>query len=129
LWIALDCCERRRLSLNVFFGDIYGTESSQATNFAVNIRSTVTFWISIVRVQSWPSNWTAADITTVQAKFAITRDHNSWLAMESCVAILESPGSPRARQRVAGNLVRTRGATEKQSLTFILSLWQRERRV
>ena len=30
--------------------------------------------------------------------------------------------SPRARQRVAGNLVRTRKATEKQSLTFILSL-------
>jgi len=67
----------------VFFGDIYGTESSQATNFGVNIRSTVTFWIAIVRAQSWPSNWTAADITTVQAKFAITRDHNSWLAMES----------------------------------------------
>ena len=45
-----------------------------------------------------------------------------------CVAILESSDSPRARQRVASNLVRTRAATEDQSLTFILSLWQRERR-
>ena len=63
--------------MNAFFGDIYGTEGSQATNFAANIRSTVTFWISIVRAQSWPSNWTVADITTVQAKFAIARDHNS----------------------------------------------------
>src|SRR6266550_8928007 len=27
--------------------------------------------------------WTVADITIVQAKFAIARDHNSWLAMES----------------------------------------------
>jgi hypothetical protein len=94
LWIALDGCERRRLSLNVFFGDIYGTESSQATNFAVNIRSTVTFWIFIVRAQSWPSNWTAADITTVQAKFAITIPGSPW---SHCVAILESPGSPGAR--------------------------------
>jgi len=39
LWIALDCCERRRRSLNVFFGDTYGTEISRATNFAANIRS------------------------------------------------------------------------------------------
>ena len=31
MWIALDCCERRRRSLNVFFGDTYGTEISQAT--------------------------------------------------------------------------------------------------
>ena len=43
-------------------------------------------------------------------------------------SILESPGSPRARQRRASNLVRPRGATEEQSLTFILSLSQRERR-
>ena len=45
-----------------------------------------------------------------------------------CVAILESSSSPRTRQRVAIKLVCTRRATEKQSLTFILSLWQRERR-
>jgi REP element-mobilizing transposase RayT len=51
-WIALDCCERRRLSPNVFFGDTYGTEISRATNFAANIRSIVTSWISIVRAQS-----------------------------------------------------------------------------
>ena len=82
-WIALDCCEIRRLSLNAFFGNTYGTETSLATNFAVNIRSTVTCWISIARAQSWPSNWTVADITIVQAKFAIRRGRNSWLATES----------------------------------------------
>lgn len=83
LWIAFDCCERRRLSPNGFFGGIYGTEILQATNFAVNIPSTVTSWISIVRAQNWPSNWTAVDITTGQAKFAIERDRNSWLATKS----------------------------------------------
>ena len=56
LWIALDCCERRRRSLNVFFGDTYGTEISQATNFAGSIRSKITSWISIVPAQSWLSN-------------------------------------------------------------------------
>jgi hypothetical protein len=34
-----DCRERRRLSLNVFFGNTYGTEISRATNFAGSIRS------------------------------------------------------------------------------------------
>ncbi len=82
MWIALECCERRQLSLNAFFGDTYGTEISQATNFVANIRSTITFWISIVPTQSWPSNWMAVDITIVQAKFATGRDRNSWLAME-----------------------------------------------
>jgi hypothetical protein len=56
LWIALDCCERRRRSLNVFFGDTYGTEISRATNFAGSIRSKITFWISIVPARSWLSN-------------------------------------------------------------------------
>jgi hypothetical protein len=82
LWIALDCCERRRLSLNVFFGDTYGTEISRATNFAGNIRSTVTSWIFIVRAQSSPSSWTAAGITTLQTKLAIERGQNSWPAMD-----------------------------------------------
>src|SRR5436309_14213226 len=85
LRIALDCCERRRPSRNVFFGDIYGTEILQAISFAANIRWTATSWISIVRAQSWPSNWTAEEITTVQAKFATERARNFWLAMElSC---------------------------------------------
>jgi hypothetical protein len=83
LWIAPDCCEKRQLSLNVFFGDTYGTEISCALNFAANIRSTIMSWISIVRAQSWLSSWTAADITTMQAKCAIERARNSWLAMES----------------------------------------------
>ena len=52
-------------------------------NFAANIRSTITSWISIVRAQSWLSNWTAEDITTVQVKFAIERARNSSRAMES----------------------------------------------
>jgi hypothetical protein len=56
LWIALDCCERRRRSLNVFFGDTYGTGISQDINFAGSIRSKITSWISIVRAQSWLSN-------------------------------------------------------------------------
>ncbi|HYK23880.1 MAG TPA: hypothetical protein VEU75_04370, partial [Candidatus Acidoferrum sp.] len=43
LWIALERYERRRLSLNVFFGDTYGIETSRATNFAASIRSTITF--------------------------------------------------------------------------------------
>jgi hypothetical protein len=47
LWIALDYCERERRSLNVFFGDTYGTEISQATNFAGSIRWKITSWISI----------------------------------------------------------------------------------
>jgi hypothetical protein len=77
LWIALDRCEKRPLSLSVFFGDICGTEILRATNFAVSIRSTTTSWISIVRAQSWLSNWTAADITTVQGKFAIEHGQDS----------------------------------------------------
>ena len=43
-------------SQNVFFGDTYGTEISQATNFAGSIRSKITSWISIVSAQSWLSN-------------------------------------------------------------------------
>ena len=46
-----------------------------------------------------------------------------------CVAILESSDSPRARQRVASNLVRTRRAPARQTFTLILSLCQRERRL
>jgi len=44
-WIALDCCERKRLSLNVFFGDTYETEILRATNFAANIGSIVASWV------------------------------------------------------------------------------------
>ena len=55
-WIALDCYERRRRSLNVLFGDTYGIEISQATNFADSIRSKITSWISIVPPQSWLSS-------------------------------------------------------------------------
>jgi hypothetical protein len=83
LWIALDCCERKRLSLNGFFAGIYGTEILQATNFVVNIPSAVMSWISIVRARSSRSNWTAVDITTWQAKFVIERDRNSWLGTKS----------------------------------------------
>ena len=84
-WVALDCCEGRRLSPNVFFGDTYGTEILRGINFAANIHSTITSWISIARAQSWLSSWTAEDITTVQAKFATERARNFWLAMElSC---------------------------------------------
>ena len=43
----------------------------------------ITCWISIVRAQSRLSNWTAADITTVQAKLAIEYGWNSWPATES----------------------------------------------
>jgi len=39
-----------------------------------------------------------------------------------------TPGSPRARQCPAGNLVGTRAATAKQTLTLVLSLWEREKR-
>jgi very-short-patch-repair endonuclease len=46
-WIALDCCEGRRLSPNVFFGDTYGTEILRGINFAANIHSTIMSWISI----------------------------------------------------------------------------------
>jgi hypothetical protein len=74
---------KRRLSLNAFFGDTYGAEILQAISFAASIHSTITSWISIVPPQGWLSNWTAEDITTVQAKFAIKRGQNSWLAMES----------------------------------------------
>ena len=66
----------------MFFGDTYGTEISRATNFAGNIRSTVTSWIFIVRAQSSPSSWTAAGITTLQTKLAIERGQNSWPAMD-----------------------------------------------
>ena len=65
------------------FGDGYGTEISLDINFAANIHSTITSWIFIVRAQSWLSNWMVEDITTVQAKLAIERARNSWLATES----------------------------------------------
>ena len=61
----------------MLFGDTYGTEISQDTNFAANIRSTITSWISIVRAQSSVLNWMAEDIITVQAKFAIEDARNS----------------------------------------------------
>jgi hypothetical protein len=123
LWIALDCCARRRLSLNGFFGGTYGTEIPRATNFATNIRSKITFWISIVPAQGWLSNWTAADITIRQAKFAIERGQNSWLGVEllccdsgiirfaeSSTACCDQSGLHSMSDR-------------KQSLTSILSLW------
>ncbi len=56
LWIALDYCERRRLSRSAFFGETYGTEISQATSFGGSIRFTITSWISVVPAQSWLSN-------------------------------------------------------------------------
>ena len=56
---------------------------SAAPPLAANIHSTITSWIFIVRAQSWLSNWMVEDITTVQAKLAIERARNSWLATES----------------------------------------------
>src|SRR5262249_40900345 len=131
LWITLDCCERRRLSLNVFFGESYGTGISQATNFAASITSTVMSWISIVRTRSWRSNSTAADIITVEAKFAIERGRNSWLVTESLCCELRF-WNHQVRQELDSVLraiwFAIEQRQEKQSLTFILSLWQRERR-
>jgi hypothetical protein len=56
---------------------------SAAPPLAANMHSTITSWISIVRVQSSSSSWTAAGITTVTVKPAIERGRNSWLATES----------------------------------------------
>jgi hypothetical protein len=75
--------KKRRLSLSASFGNTYAIEISQATNFVANIRSMVTYWISIVPTQSWPSNWTAEDTTTVRVKFTIEHGRNSWIGMES----------------------------------------------
>jgi Protein of unknown function (DUF559) len=54
-----------------------------AHKFRPNIRSTITSWISIVQAQSWPSSWTAADITIRQVEFAIERSQNFCRVMES----------------------------------------------
>jgi hypothetical protein len=53
---------RRPRTLSALFGGIYETEILQATNFAVSIHWTATFWISIVQVQSSRSNWTEVAI-------------------------------------------------------------------
>src|SRR5438046_10370109 len=68
------------------------------------------------------------DITTMQAKFTIERGQNPWLAMESLCCDSGIIRFAKSSTACCEQLVRTRGATEKQSLTFILSLWQRERR-
>jgi hypothetical protein len=127
LWIALDCCERRRRSLNVFFGDTYGTEISRATNFAANIRSKITSWISIVRAQSC-IELDGGGIIIVQAKFAI---HAVGIPARHGVLCCDS-GIIRFARELDSVLRAIWFALEerqqKQSLTFILSLWERERR-
>ena len=59
----------------MFFGDTYGTEISQDTNFAANVRLMITSWILLS--ERSVSNWMAEDIITVQAKFAIEDARNS----------------------------------------------------
>jgi hypothetical protein len=74
---------RRPLTRSALFGGIYGTEILQATNFAVSIHSTATFWISIVRSQSLRSNWTVVGVTIAPDEFTIERGRNFWLAKGS----------------------------------------------
>jgi very-short-patch-repair endonuclease len=65
--------------------------------------------------------------TVVQGKFAIGRDRNSWLAMESLCCdsgTIRFAKSSTACCEQSGSHLR---ATTKQTLTFILSLWERER--
>lgn len=62
--------------LNASFGDICAIEILQATNFDVSILLIAISSISTVRPQRSPSNWTAADITTVMDKFMIKRGRN-----------------------------------------------------
>jgi hypothetical protein len=64
-------------------------------------------------------------ITTAPDRYAIgisgsKRDH--------CAPILESSGSPGTRQRLASDLVCAAGAMLVETLTLILSLWQKESR-
>jgi hypothetical protein len=95
---------------------------SAAPPLPANIHSTVTSWISIVSAQSWSSNQTAAEITIVQAKFAITRDRKFRLAMESLCCdsgIIRFATSSTACCERCGLHSRS---SRKRTLTFIFSL-------
>jgi hypothetical protein len=55
---------KEQLTLNAFCGGISEIEILWDTNFDVSIRLAATYWISIVRRQSWRSNWMVAGTTT-----------------------------------------------------------------
>ena len=122
----LDCCERRRRSLNVFFGDTYGTEicrlqiSPAASVRRLHLGFHCPSAKLAIELDGGGHNYRAGQIRDRSGR-------NSSRAMESLYCdsgIIRFAENSIASCEQSGSHSRS----DRKTLTFILSLWQRERR-